>query len=347
MSEKTEQPTPQKLKQARSKGQVPKSRLFTAGIATAIGVTVIAARAEPMGMALRGFLIHVVRDAPTPWAALTRGGGLFVELVAVPLMTAVAASAGTSMLLAGLFFGTENLAPKLDRLNPLEGIKRLVSLDNLGQLARAAVALVLVLAVLFSDLREAVVPSLATVAHEGASALGAVLKLLSTALGHAALALALAGMADFGFARWTHQRSLMMSRDDVKQEHKSSEGDPHQKAERKSLQRKMVLGGPARGVAKATAVVVNPTHVAVALRYVPDECEAPYIVARGSEAEALSIRSTARALGIPLVKNVPLARTLVHLDVGEAVPEELYQAVAGVLKAAFELQNPNATEVKS
>jgi type III secretion protein U len=138
----------------------------------------------------------------------------------------------------------------------------------------------------------------------------------------------------------------MMSRDDVKQEHKSSDGDPHQKAERKALQRKLVLGGPARGVAKATAVVVNPTHVAVALRYAPEECEAPYVVARGCEDEALQIRSGARALGIPLLKNVPLARTLVHLDVGEAIPEELYQAVAGILKAALEMAQSNPQEAR-
>lgn len=341
MSEKTEQPTARKLKEARAKGQVPKSRLFTAGIATAVATAVIVARAEQMGLSLKTFFEHVVVRAPNPAAALTRAGALFVELVTAPLLAAVGASMATSTVLAGLHFGTEALAPKLERLNPYEGVKRLFSLDNLGQLARGAAALVLVLTVFAIELHDTLGPALVAVEHEGAAALGAVLRLLGSAVSNAALALAVAGLADFGLARWTHRRSMMMSHDEIKQEHKSSEGDPHQKAELKALQRKLVLGGPARGVAKATAVVVNPTHVAVALRYAPEECEAPYVVARGCEDEALRIRSQARGLGIPLVKNVPLARTLVHLDVGEAVPEELYQAVAGVLKAAFELSHPH------
>jgi type III secretion protein U len=336
MSEKTEQPTARKLREARDKGQVPKSRLFTAGIGTAVAVAVITARAEMMGLSLRGFFEYVVLQAPPPASALSLAGTLFIQLVTLPLLAALAASMATSTVLAGIHFGTEALAPKLERISPFKGTKRLVSLDNLGQLARAAAALVLVLTVFFSELRNTIGPALSAVAHEGAPALSAVLRMLGAALGHAAIALGVAGLFDCGLARWLHGRSLLMSREDVKQEHKSSDGDPRQKAERKALQRKLVLGGPARGVPKATAVVVNPTHVAVALRYAPDECEAPYVVARGCEDEALRIRSGARALGIPLVKNIPLARTLVHLDVGEAVPEELYQAVAGILNAALE-----------
>ena len=87
----------------------------------------------------------------------------------------------------------------------------------------------------------------------------------------------------------------------------------------------------------ATAVVVNPTHIAVAIRYAEDECEAPYIVARGREEDALKIRREAESLGIPIVRDIPLARTLVHYDVGEEVPEELYQAAAAILKVALEV----------
>ncbi|MBS1150521.1 MAG: flagellar biosynthesis protein FlhB, partial [Myxococcaceae bacterium] len=95
-------------------------------------------------------------------------------------------------------------------------------------------------------------------------------------------------------------------------------------------------GGAARGVHKATAVVVNPTHIAVALRYDEAECDAPYIVAKGQEADALNLKRAAKDLGIPVVRNIPLARSLVQFDVGEEVPEELYQAAAALLKVALE-----------
>ena len=127
-----------------------------------------------------------------------------------------------------------------------------------------------------------------------------------------------------------------MSQDDLKQEHNNQEGDPHHKAKRKQLHQQISAGGAARGVQKATAVVVNPTHIAIAIRYDESECDAPYIVAKDREEDALKIRKQASELEIPIVKDIPLARTLVNYDVGEEVPEELYQAAAAVLKFAME-----------
>jgi type III secretion protein U len=131
----------------------------------------------------------------------------------------------------------------------------------------------------------------------------------------------------------------MMTREEVKQEHKDSEGDPRHKAERKALHRQILAGGRARGVQKASAVVINPTHIAVALRYDEEECDAPYLVAKGRDREAQAIRNQAQRLGIPVVQDIPLARSLVQFDVGEEIPEELYQAAAAVLKVAFESQS--------
>jgi type III secretion protein U len=122
----------------------------------------------------------------------------------------------------------------------------------------------------------------------------------------------------------------------VKNEHKESEGDPHHKHQRRALHRQLAAGGPARGVRAATAVVVNPTHIAVAHRYEPKECDAPYLVAKGRESDALALRRAAEQLGIPVVRDIPLARSLVQFDVGMEIPEELYQAAAAVLTAALD-----------
>jgi type III secretion protein U len=144
------------------------------------------------------------------------------------------------------------------------------------------------------------------------------------------------GVADYALARRRHLKDLMMTREEVKREYKESEGDPHHKAQRKALHRQFAQGGAARGVQKATAVIVNPTHIAVALRYDNKECEAPYLVAKGCEADALALRREAQRRGIPVVRDVPLARSLIHYDIGEQIPEELYQAAAVVLRVAME-----------
>jgi type III secretion system FlhB-like substrate exporter len=150
----------------------------------------------------------------------------------------------------------------------------------------------------------------------------------------AGAAVGLLAALDFGLARWRHGRELMMTREEVRNEHKESEGDPHHKHQRRAIHRQLAAGGPARGVRSATAVVVNPTHIAVALRYQPEECDAPYLVAKGREADALALRREAERLGVPIVRDVPLARSLVRFDVGMEIPEELYQAENGIVYGA-------------
>jgi type III secretion protein U len=155
------------------------------------------------------------------------------------------------------------------------------------------------------------------------------------------------GIADWALAKKRHIKDLMMSHEEVKQEHKNAEGDPHQKSKRKSLQKQLMKGGPARGVKAATVVVVNPTHIAIALRYAEDECEAPYLVAKGQAEDALALRREAAARGISVVRDIPLARSLIHYDVGEEIPEELYQAAAAILKVALQESEARKEQVAS
>jgi len=150
--------------------------------------------------------------------------------------------------------------------------------------------------------------------------------------------LAAMGAGDFALARWRHRQRLLMTREEAVREQRASEGDPRQRGERRQVHRQLASGGGARGVAQATAVVVNPTHLAVALRFAPDECQAPYLVAKARDGDALALREEAARRGIPVVRDVPLARSLIHYDVGEEVPEELYRAAAAVLRVALENQ---------
>jgi len=191
-------------------------------------------------------------------------------------------------------------------------------------------------AVVWSSVKDLAPAAFATVLRGDGGSIGTLLGALGPVLMAAAVLLVVLALGDYMLARRRHLQDLRMSHEEVKQEHKSAEGDPHHKAKRKAMHRQMASGGAARGVQKASVVVVNPTHIAVALRYDEAECDAPYIVAKAREEEALKIRKHAYSLGIPVVKDIPLARTLVHYDVGEEVPEELYQAAAAVLKVAQE-----------
>jgi type III secretion protein U len=127
-----------------------------------------------------------------------------------------------------------------------------------------------------------------------------------------------------------------MSREEVRREHREQEGDPRHRAHRRAAHRQLLSSGRARGVKAASVVVVNPVHIAVGLRWAPEECDAPYLVARGRGAAAGAMRAEALGAGIPVVRDVALAQGLVQFDVGEEVPEELYRAAAVVLQHALD-----------
>ncbi|MCI0572159.1 MAG: EscU/YscU/HrcU family type III secretion system export apparatus switch protein [Myxococcaceae bacterium] len=335
MSEKTEQPTPQRLREARKKGQVARSRLL-ASAAVTLAASLAAAAVIPTGVARLRFLAMRMLGAELipPTEGLSEALGLLVRLAAPVLAAALVASALVSVAFVGFEVHAEHVLPQLDRINPAAGLRRLFSLESLAEVARGLACVVLLAWLAWRDVRDGLPAMLGAVRLGGEYALLEVLHRVGGLALRCAGLLLLLGLLDWGLARHRHLRTLRMSREEVKQEHKQTEGDPHHKAHRKALHRQLAAGGPARGVQKATAVVVNPTHLAVALRYAPEECDAPYLVAKGQEEDALRLRREARALGIPVVRDIPLARSLIHLDVGEQVPEELYRAAAAVLVVA-------------
>jgi type III secretion protein U len=339
MSEKTELPTPKRLREAREKGQTPRSRLLSGAAATFAALVAVggtwAGGAANLVRWTRGLLSA---GAPRPAAEVGLEGVLALARLAGPPLAAAAVAAGAvGLVSAGLSFRLALVAPKLERLDPIAGFRRMFGWRPWAEVLKS-LAVAAALAWILWDGATAAAPSaLRAVLGGGETALAVPLAALLRTLERAAALALVLGAADYALARRRHMKDLMMSREDIRQEHKQSEGDPQHKARRRAAHRQLGQRGPARGVRTATAVVVNPTHVAVALRYAPEECDAPYLVAKGREAEALSLRRQAERLGIPIVRDVPLARTLVHYDVGEEVPEELYRAVAAVLSAAMDL----------
>jgi type III secretion protein U len=339
MAEKTEKPSRRRLEEARKRGQVAQSRVLTGAGAVLGGILGLLASAPSTIVALKGWLCLVLTGQErSPPHALEVALLLLARGSALSLAGAVVGGAGLGLLTTGLQFHPEVILPKAERISPAKGFERLFRLRTLVDLLKAAVLAGALSVVVLLASRAWVHPVLATPALEPLAAHAVLFSALRSIIGKAAFALLVLGGLDYGLARFRHQKDLMMSREELKREHKDAEGDPHHRAKRRALQRALALGGPQRGVAKASAVVVNPTHIAVALRYDHRECDAPYLVAKGRDEEAFELRREAERLGIPVVRDIPLARSLIFYDVGEEIPEELYRAAAVVLKVSAQTQ---------
>jgi type III secretion protein U len=343
VSEKTEQPTPQKLRAARRKGQVARSRMLSSAAATVAGLLAFSATAPAGWSRLQAFATTLfLRQDLSVDEAAAQGLSVLAFLCGPALCGAFVGGAAFSAAQAGLQAQPKLLLPQLSRVSLAAGFKRLFSVrqavDTLKNLAICAV----VTALVWKAVHQAAPDALRSAWQPGQGSLLAVLGMFRPLILQLAAVVGVMALGDYLLARRRHVKDLMMSREEVKQEYKNSEGDPHSKAKRKSLHRSLANSGPARGVHKATAVVVNPTHIAVALRYDLSECEAPYLVASGRDEDALAIRREAKRQGIPVLKDIPLARSLIHFDVGEEVPEELYRAAAAILKAAMDIREGDA-----
>ncbi|HEY1905079.1 MAG TPA: EscU/YscU/HrcU family type III secretion system export apparatus switch protein [Myxococcaceae bacterium] len=343
MSERTEEPTPRRLRQARERGQVPRSRLFSGSLVLAGGSAGAAIGIGEATAELREWTATLLGRGVPLKAALHQALTLLVHGGGPALAGAVLGGAVGGLATSGWAPSPAVLVPRLERLDPLAGFRRLVTWTTAAELFRNLAAATLLLAVLVEG-AWSLLPSalrLPALGEPGAGLLllrPAALRVWTRAL---LLAVAL-GALDLLLARWRHRRSLRMSRDEVRREHREQEGDPRHRAHRRAAHRQLLLAGRARGVKAASVVVVNPVHLAVALRWAPEECDAPYLVARGREAEARALRAEALALGIPVVRDVALARGLVQYDVGEEVPEELYRAAAVVLQYALDRMEAGA-----
>jgi type III secretion protein U len=337
MSEKTEQPSPKKLRDARKQGQFARSRLLSSAAATAGGLLGFVAFADTTTARLKAWTTQLLSD-PTrsPKAALYEGLVLLALGVGPALVGAFLGALGVSVATAGLQLNVDQVAPKLERVDPMAGLKRIFSLKQAAEVGKGLLVAGVMAWLVWMAVEDGAVTALRTATVDGSAAFSVLFSLLLPTLKRSLGVLLVLGLADYALARRRHVRDLMMSKQELKTEHKQSEGDPHQKSKRKAIHRQLAAGGAARGVQKATAVVVNPTHIAVALRYDEAECDAPYIVAKGREEDALNLKREAKELGIPVVRDIPLARSLVQFDVGDEVPEELYQAAAALLKVALE-----------
>jgi flagellar biosynthesis protein FlhB len=340
VSDKTEEPTPKRLRKAQEEGDSPISAFASQSVAFLVAVAVAPAAftavAAQSTVDLRAAIARAGEASPS--IAFTAAPvATAVLAAAVPILLAAGvAGAVTSVVQSGGVVATKKLQPKLEHLNVFQGIRQLFSTTRLVAVARSALFGFGVGYLAYAGLR-AHAADLARTTGTLAGAIAVASAVAASVAKRAAILGLFLAVVDVVVTRRSWRKKLMMSKDEVKREYKESEGDPELKAARDRAHHELLAAATIANVRTASVVVVNPTHIACALRY--DEeggDEAPVVVASGQGDLAQKIVEAARQYGVPVLRDVPLARALVELEIGAAIPEALYEAVAEILREAWE-----------
>ncbi len=344
-SQRTEEPSGRKLSRARDRGQVAQSREINNWfmIGTALGIVAFggASIARAIGMALKRYIEapHELSVEGALWPAIggtlaTIGGALVVPVV----LLMVAALAG-SLIQTGLLFAPEKLTPKLDNLSPMKGFSRMFSARGLMEFGKTLVKLAVVVTVVAMLMRPELMRLPLMSGLDAGQMLGEIARLTGRMGFGVFVALTFIAVLDYGFQRFSFTKSMRMSKQEVKEEFKQSEGDPMIRARLRQIRMERARKRMMAAVPTASVVVTNPTHVAVALRYQLGTEGAPLVVAKGAELLAARIREIATEHKVPIVENPPLARALyANVEVDQQIPPEHYKAVAEIIGYVFRLQ---------
>jgi len=344
--EKTEQPTPKRINESRKKGQVFKSRDLNQALlfATAAAVLTMGGSAyitQLQDLLKASFQPDVMRGDMPLNEMLTRMGAAWSKflLLSTPLLGAlVIAGAASNFAQVKALFAPEVIKPKFDKLNPVSGFKNIFfSAKTYIELIKNLIKFAVVLLVLYMAIKASLRDIIPTAGMDLVQTATLTARLMTSILYRVAAVFVVLGAADFMIQKKLYMKNMMMSKEDIKQEFKEQEGDPHVKHMRKHLFEQLMHESVAHNVPKATVVVANPTHFAIALRYDEMTMQAPRVTAKGQDSMALRILDIARQNKIPVVRNIGLAHSLYDLEIGHDIPEDLYEAVAEVLNFVYQL----------
>jgi type III secretion protein U len=335
--DKTEEPTPKRLRDARRKGDVWQSRDFSTTVAIIVFVLVATLGARQALAWLTQHLADTVLNATRRDVDLAARVRALLGQLAWWTVAASALSVLVSVLASGLQVGAVMAFSKIgldtSRLNPIEGLKRIFAWRTVIELIRLVIKLLALGLVLFM-LARTQLPMLAQARHVPAAAwLGIGARQFEALLMLCCLVFGVVSVADLVYQRWDYMRRHRMSKEEVRREYKDREGDPILRGRRKQLHQEINFNDMLHRVRKAAVVVVNPTHVAVALHYDPLETPIPMVVAKGEGEVARAIREAAEQAGVPIYRDVSLARALqAGTPINDYIPDDLIEAVAQVLR---------------
>ncbi len=344
--EKTENATPKRLREARKKGQVPKSRDLTTVLVLIATISSLAAFGSMIVSEIEKFSISALSleffVESNPLAsifALSEVGFLVLMRACAPFLIAAFVSAAViGRLQVGGVFSFEPLKPELKKLNAIEGIKKMFKAQTFIELVKNIIKMVVILGLAYAAIDRYLRPFLLTTTvpiADGAKIGG---KIVLYFLVLVFIVFILVAIIDVMLQRREFKKNLKMTKEEVKREYKEDEGDPLIKSKRKQMHQEMAMSDVAQQVKASDVVVTNPTHIAIAIKYDQAEMVSPQIMAKGQRLFAQTIREIAAEYDVPIMRNVPLAWTLIELEVGDEIPEDLYRAVAEVLAFVYRLK---------
>lgn len=346
--DRTEQATPKRREDARKKGDVPRSRELTMAGVMLSGAGALLVMAAPAGERIvTGFAdaFAIERQAIFDTASMAEalGSGIanaMLGLAPLAVVLIVAVFAGATSL-GGWSFSLAAAGFKAERMSPLKGIKRIFSANGLNELLKAIAKFCLVATFALFWLRHSI-DELLSLGHQPVTtAIQSAMEICAMSLLVVSTSLILIAAADVPFQLWNYQKKLRMTRTEIRDEFKETEGRPEVKARIRMLQQQAATRRMMEAVPTADVVVTNPTHFAVALKYDEHRMQAPRVVAKGRQLVAARIREVAEKHTVPLFSAPPLARALFRsTDIGQEIPAGLYTAVAQVLAYIFQLRNP-------
>lgn len=348
MSDKTEAPTSRRLEDARQEGQVARSLELNTAVILLIGTYLVRGPGANIVLEIRELMVTSISSLPAtdvtlPWLRAL----VFTQVlklmpnIALILFGLLISGVSVTLVQTGFLWASKKIGFDFKRINPLNGFKRIFSSQGLIEFARALLKLSLVGWAAYTYLRG----QLDSIVHLGQMDLASgVAKWAELAIG---LAMRIGSfyfilaVADYAFQRWNFMRSMRMTKEEIKEDYKRSEGDPFLRGRIRAQQRKMARSRMMANVPKAKVVVTNPTHFAVALDYEPEKMRAPRVLAKGAFHVAQKIVDIARSNNIPIVQNVPLARAMYRtVEVDQEIPPEMYVAVAEVMAYVYKMRKP-------
>lgn len=345
--DKTEQPTPKKKKDERKKGNVAKSKEVSNAF-TLIGA-VICIYTTTNGL-IKNLKTYIASALTMDFSGTLNGkmahglfaDGLFTYLKLFLPMGMIILCLGviSNIVQSGVVISKESMKPKFSKLNPMKGLKNMFSQKSFVAALKNTILLILLSYIGYSFVKKNYVDILKIgdiyFPHLIYSIFDIVKKLLNIAI----MIAVTIGAIDFAYQLYSHKKGMKMTKQEVKEEFKQAEGDPHVKSQIKQKQRQIASQRMIQNTKDATAIITNPTHISIAIRYERERDSAPIVIAKGADVLAMKIREIAKENDIPMIENVPLARMLYRkVEVDQEVPAEMYQAIAEVLVAVYKIKN--------
>jgi flagellar biosynthetic protein FlhB len=344
--DKTEKASPQKVKKARQEGQIPRAKEFTTAVIFLAVALYFYSQLSNIWQSMTGVFRYNMAltkdDLASPNQMVEQIGqslAMIIEMLVPMFAVIIIVTIASTLVLGGWMFCPANVQPKLSKLNPLSGIKRMFSTRSLVELIKSTLKVTVIFAVLYGYLDSHLQPLLGMQSLPLNQGVTMIISILFEGLLLMGFALLIFGVIDIPYQRWEHLKELKMTKQELKEEFKNNEGRPEVKQRIRQIQQQFARRKIDKMVPTADVVITNPTHYAVALKYDMSLSEAPFVVAKGVDETAMHIQRIARENQVEIINSPPLTRSIYYTTaIEQAIPSQLYIAVAHILTYVLQLK---------